>query len=92
MDRCCCGWQEDDNSEGFSAVSLLGVAPLELAPFAEHPTLLVVGKDYSVTGSLGEVFLPGHPACPHRRRQEWVVFHKGKMSKFVGSKLARLPH
>ena len=87
-----CNWQVDDNSEGIRAVSVLGVAALEPAPFAQPRTLLVVGKGYSVAGQLGEVFLPGHPACPHRRRQEWVVFHEGKMSKFAGSKLARLPH
>ena len=34
MDRCCCGWQEDDNSEGFSVISLFSVPPLEPAPFA----------------------------------------------------------
>jgi hypothetical protein len=63
MYRCCFGWQEDDNSEGFSVVSLLGVAPLEPAPFAEHPTLLVVGKDYSVKGSLGGVFFQVIPTA-----------------------------
>ena len=92
MDRCCRRGQLDDNSEGFRVVSLLGVAPLEPAPFAHHPTLLVVGKGYSVTGPLGGVFLPGHPGCPHRLRQEGVVFLEGKMSKLAEGKLARLPH
>jgi hypothetical protein len=50
MDRCCCVWRADDSSQGFGLVSLLGVARLEPAPFAQHPTLLVVGKGYSVTG------------------------------------------
>jgi hypothetical protein len=53
---------------------------------------LVVGKDYSVTGQPGGVFLPGHPGRPHRLRQEWVVFLEGKMSKLAEGKLARLPH
>jgi hypothetical protein len=78
MDRCCCGWQVNDNSEDFRVVSLFGVVPLEPAPFAQHRTLLVVGKGYSVTGPLGGVFLPGHPGCPHRLRQEWVVFPEGQ--------------
>ena len=92
MDRCCCGWRVDDNSEGFSVVSLLGVAPLDPAPFAEHPTLLVVGKRYSATWPLGGVFLPGHSICMHCLRQEWVVFSEGRMSKLPEGKLARLPH
>ena len=33
-DRRGCGWQEDDNSEGFSVISLFSVPPLEPAPFA----------------------------------------------------------
>ena len=32
-DRRGCGWQEDDNSEGFSVISLFSVPPLEPAPF-----------------------------------------------------------
>ena len=48
-----CNWQVDDNSEGIRAVSVLGVAALELAPFAQPRTLLLVGKGYSVTGPLG---------------------------------------
>ena len=56
MDRCCCVWRANDNSQGFSLVSLLGVAQLEPAPFAQHPTLLVVGKGYSVMGPLGRAF------------------------------------
>ena len=48
-----CNWQVDDNSEGIRAVSVLGVAALELAPFAQPRTLLVVGKGYSVAGQLG---------------------------------------
>jgi hypothetical protein len=56
MDRCGCGGQVDDNPEGFRVVSLLGVAPLEPAPFAQHPSLLVVGEGYSVTGPLGGSF------------------------------------
>jgi hypothetical protein len=70
MDRCCCGGQVDDNAEGFRVISLFGVAPLEPAPFAPHPTLLVVGKGDSVTGPPGRVFLPGHPGCQQRLRQE----------------------
>jgi hypothetical protein len=69
-DRCDCGWQEDDNSEGFSVISLFGVAPLEPAPFAQHPTLLVVDKGDSVTGPLGGVFLPGHAGGLHGFGQE----------------------
>ena len=92
MDRRRCGWQVDGKSEGFRVVSLFVVSPLEPAPFAQHPTLLVVAKGYSVTGPLGGVFLPGHPGCPHRLRQEWVVFLEGKMSKLAEGKLARLPH
>jgi hypothetical protein len=82
----------DDNSEGFRLSSLLGVARLEPAPFAQHPTLLVVGKGYSATGPLGEVCLPSYPGCPHRLRQEWVVFPEGRMSKLAEDKLARLLH
>ena len=87
-----CTWQVDDNSEGIRAVSVLGVAALEPAPFAQHRTLLVVGKGDSVTGPLGGVFLPGHPGCPHRLRQEWVVFAEGRMSKLAEGKLARRLH
>jgi hypothetical protein len=92
MDRCCCGWQVNDNSEDFRVVSLFGVVPLEPAPFAPHRTLLVAGKGHSVRGPLGGVFLPGHPGCPHRLRREWVVFPEGKMSKLADGKLARLLH
>ena len=48
-----CTWQVDDNSEGIRAVSVLGVAALEPAPFAQPRTLLVVGNGYSVRGPLG---------------------------------------
>jgi hypothetical protein len=41
---------------------------------------------------MGGVFLPGHPGCPHRLRQEWVVFPEGRMSKLAEGKLARLLH
>ena len=92
MDRCCCVWQVNGNSEDFRVVSLFGVVPLEPAPFAQHRTLLVAGKGYSVRGPLGGVFLPGHPGCPHRLRREWVVFPEGKMSKLADGKLARLLH
>src|ERR1035441_215831 len=37
MDRCCCAWELDDNSDGFRVVSMFGAAPLEPAPFAQHP-------------------------------------------------------
>ena len=87
MDRRRCAWQLDGKSEGFRVVS-----PLEPAPFAQHPTLLVVAKGYSVTGPLGGVFLPGHPGGPHRLHQEWVVFLEGKMWKLAAGKLGRLPH
>ena len=50
-----CNWQVNDNSEGIRAVSVLGVAALEPAPFAQPRTLLVVGKGYSVAGQLGGV-------------------------------------
>ena len=92
MDRCCRGGQVDDNSEGFRVVSLFGVAPLEPAPIAQHRTLLVVGKGDSVKGPLGGVFLPDHPGCPERLRQEWVVFLEGRVSKPFAGKLARLLH
>jgi hypothetical protein len=55
MDRCSCGGQVDDNSEGFSVASPFGVAPLEQAPVAQPRTLLLVDKGYSVTGQLGGV-------------------------------------
>jgi hypothetical protein len=61
MDRCGCGGQVDDNPEGFRVVSLLGVAPLERALFAQHRTLLVVGRGYSVTRPLGGVFFQVTP-------------------------------
>lgn len=78
MDRCCCVWRADDRSQGFSLVSLLGVVQLEPAPFAQDPTLLVVGKGYSVTGPLGGVLLPGYSGRPHRLRQEREVFRERK--------------
>jgi hypothetical protein len=53
MDRCCCGGQGDDNSDGFRVVAMFGAAPLEPAPFAQHPTLLVVDKGYSCTRATG---------------------------------------
>jgi len=94
MDRYCCVWRADDSSQGFSLVSLLGVAQLEPALFAQHPTLLVVGKGYSVTGPLGGVLLPGYPGCPHRLRQEWEVFpvrkrHERYRSKWGGEEARR---
>jgi hypothetical protein len=92
MGRCCSGGQENENSEVFSVVSLLGVAVLQPAPFAEHQTLLIVDKGDSVTGPLGGVFLPGHPGCPQRLRQEWVAFPEGRMSKLAEGKLARRLH
>jgi len=70
IDRCCCVWRADDSSQGFSLVSLFGVAQFEPAPIAQHPTLLVVGKDYFVTGPLGRVLLPGYPGCPHSSHLE----------------------
>jgi hypothetical protein len=92
MDRCRCGGQVDDNSEGFRIISLFGAAPLEPAPFAQHPTLLLVAKGPSVTGPLGGVLLPGYPGCPHRLRQEREVFHEGRMLKLADGKLARRLH
>jgi hypothetical protein len=86
--RLAGGWQVR-GLQSRLAVCRLAAEP---APFAQHPTLLVVAKGYSVTGPLGGVFLPGHPGCPHRLRQEWVVFLEGKMSKLAEGKLARLPH
>ena len=73
----------DDNSEGIRVVWLFGVAPPHPAPFAQHRTLLVVGKGDSLTGPLGVVFLPGHPGCPRRLRQEWVGFPEDRMSKLA---------
>ena len=51
MFRDCrdCVRQVDNDSKGSSIISLFGVAPLEAAPLAQHPPLLVVGKRYSVT-------------------------------------------
>jgi len=86
MDRCCCVWRADDRSQGFSLVSLLGVVQLEPAPFAQDPTLLVVGKGHSVTGPLGGVLLPGYLGCPHRLRQEWEVFRERKRHERYRSK------
>jgi hypothetical protein len=87
MDGRCRGWQVDDKSEGFRVV-----LPLEPAPFAQHPRLLLVAKGPSVTGPLGGVLLSGYPGCPHRLRQEREVFPEGRMSKLAEGKLARRLH
>jgi hypothetical protein len=53
----------DDNSEGVRIISLFGVPPLEPAPFAKPPALLVVGNGYSVTGPMGGSFFQVIPVA-----------------------------
>jgi len=92
MGRRCCGWQVDDNSEGFRVVSLFGGAPLERAPGAKHPRFLVVGEGGFGKKATLRVSRPGHPGCTHRRCQEWAVFPEGRISQLAEGKLARRRH
>jgi hypothetical protein len=92
MDRCCCGGQVDDNSEGFSVASPFGVAPLEQAPVAQHRTLLVVDKGYSCTRATGRglSFRSSRLPAPPPPRVDDLPW--GRMSKLAEDRLARLLH
>ena len=92
MDRCGCVWQVNDNSEGLGTASPFGVTPLEPAPFAQHPTLLVVDKGYSCNRATGRglSFRSSRLPAPPLPRVEDLPW--GRMSKLAEDRLARLLH